>query len=160
MPTPLLVRLTGRNAINIVNILLILLLVHGVWEVATNFARVHELMDAMEELLEGMGTILVALGVALEERETLLKFIGVYPQGLTPMQEAVDHHCHGYGLLLLLVGLFVEVAVYVIRMPNLDTIDFDPLLIAAGAVLSGLGAIALARLTWLLWRVRETEAAA
>jgi hypothetical protein len=72
----------------------------------------------------------------------------------------VDHHCHGYGLLLLLLGLFVEVAVYVIRMPNLDTIDFDPLLIAAGTVLSALGALALARLTWLLWRVRETRAAA
>jgi hypothetical protein len=70
MPNPLLVRLTGRNAINIVNVLLILLLVHGVREVAANFAHVHELMNEMEELLEGMGTILVALGVALEERET------------------------------------------------------------------------------------------
>lgn len=160
MPHPLLVRFTGRNAINIGNVLLVLLLAHGVWEVASNFARVHELMDEMEELLEGMGTILVALGVALEERETLLKFLGVYPGHLTPLQQAVDHHCHGYGLLLLLVGLFVEVSVYVIRMPNLDTIDFDPLLIVVGAALSALGAALLARLAWILWRLREPEQAA
>jgi hypothetical protein len=70
MPNPLLVRLTGRNAIKLSMSCSSFFLVHGVWVVATNFARVHELMNEMEELLEGMGTILVALGVALEERET------------------------------------------------------------------------------------------
>ena len=152
MPKSLLQYLTGRTAINLGNLVLILLLLHGIWEVLGNYARIAEMQDGMEEILEGLGTILVALGVALEERETLMKFIGVYPAGLTPLQARVDHHCHGYGLLLLLVGLFVEVAVYVIRMPNLNTIDFDPGLILVGAAFCVLGTLLLMRLTWLLWR--------
>ena len=144
--------LTSRTAMNIVNILLILLLIHGVYEVLVSLPQVSTLQHRMEDVLEGLGTILVALGVALEERETLLCFFGVYPADLTPMQNRIDHHCHGYGLLLLLVGLFIEVAVYAIRMPNLETIDFDPALLLIGAVLCAVGAVLLARLSWLIWR--------
>jgi len=153
MPKSLLQWLTGRTAINLGNIMLLLLLAQGIGEVLGNYQRIAEMQHGMEEILEGLGTILVALGVALEERETLMKFLGVYPAGLTPEQACVDHHCHGYGLLLLLVGLFVEVAVYVIRMPNLDTVNFDTGLILVGAGFCVLGAVLLARLTWLLWRV-------
>jgi len=152
MPKAVLQSLTSRTAINVVNLFLLLLLLHGISEVLSNFSRVAELQHGMEETLEGLGTILVALGVALEERETLMKFLGVYPAGLTPVQARVDHHCHGYGLLLLLVGLLVEVAVYVIRMPNLNTVDFDPALLLAGTAFCALGVVLLARLTWLLWR--------
>ena len=42
---------------------------------------------------------------------------------------------------------------YVIRMPNLDTVNFDTGLILVGAGFCVLGAVLLARLTWLLWRV-------
>lgn len=158
MPRTLLYKLTSRTAINFVNLLLIVLLVHGIVEILRGFDQVAELQHGMEEILEGLGTILVALGVALEERETLLKFLGVYPEGLTPVQARVDHHCHGYGLLALLAGLFVEVAVYVIRMPNLNTIDFDPALILAGTAFCALGVVLLVRLTWLLWRApREVQ---
>ncbi|MHC1753378.1 hypothetical protein [Humidesulfovibrio sp.] len=160
MSQSLLKPLTGRTAINLGNLVLILLLVHGIWQVLGNYGHIAGMQDEMEEILEGLGTILVALGVALEERETLLKFIGVYPAGLTPLQARVDHHCHGYGLLLLLVGLFVEVAVYVIRMPNLDTVNFDPGLILAGTAFCVLGALLLARLTWLLWRAPAEAAQA
>jgi len=144
--------LTSRTAMNIVNILLILLLIQGVYEVLVSVPQVSILQHRMEDILEGLGTILVALGVALEERETLLRFFGVYPADLTPMQSRIDHHCHGYGLLLLLVGLFIEVAVYAIRMPNLEAIDFDPALLLIGAVLCAVGAVLLARLSWLIWR--------
>lgn len=152
MQKAMLRNLTSPTAINLVNLFLILLMLHGISEVLGNFSRVAELQHGMEETLEGLGTILVALGVALEERETLMKFLGVYPAGLTPVQTRVDHHCHGYGLLLLLVGLLVEVAVYVIRMPDLETVDFDPAILLAGTAFCVLGAVLLVRLTWLLWR--------
>ncbi len=158
MPKTMLRNLTSPTAINLVNLFLILLLLHGISEVLGNFSRVAQMQHGMEEILEGLGTILVALGVALEERETLMKFIGVYPMGLTPVQARVDHHCHGYGLLLLLVGLLVEVAVYVIRMPNLNTVDFDPALLLAGTAFCVLGVVLLARLTWLLWRAPREAA--
>ena len=55
-------------------------------------------------------------------------------------------------LSLLLLGLFAEVAVYVIRMPDLNTVDFDPALIVISALLSFCGGIMMLRLSWLLWR--------
>lgn len=150
----LLEKLTGRTAINAMNVVLILLLAQGVWLILAGFPVEAEKQHALEEILEGLGTILVALGVALEERETLLKFLGVYPQGLTPLQAEIDHHCHGYGLLVLLVGLFAEVAVYIVRMPNLETVDIDPALLLAGTAFCALGALLLARLSWALWRAQ------
>ena len=44
-------------------------------------------------------------------------------------------------------------------MPDLDTVDFDPALLAAAAVLNVLGGVLLARLSWLLSRARLPEAA-
>lgn len=156
----LLRKLTSRTAINVGNIFLLFLLLHGIYAVLADFSHVDELQHGMEETLEGLGTILVALGVALEERETLMKFLGVYPEGLTPVQSRVDHHCHGYGLLLLLVGLFVEVSVYLIRMPDLETADFDPALLLGGTGFCVLGVLLLARLTWLLWSAPDGAAQA
>jgi len=150
--------LTNRLVIAAMNVLLIVLMLQGSLEVLSNFQLISEMQDGMEEILEGLGTILVALGVALEERETLMKFLDLYPRALTPVQARVDHHCHGYGLLLLLVGLFVEVAVYVIRMPNLKTVDFDPALIITATVLCLLGGALMARLTWLLCRASSEPA--
>lgn len=132
--------------------LLALLAIQGVWDIVEDFGSIDLHQHAMEEILEGLGTILVAFGVAAEERDTLLKFLHVYPEGRTPAQARTDHHCHGYGLILLLLGLFVEVSVYIIRMPDLNTVDFDPALIVAGCALSAAGAGFLLRLAWLLWR--------
>jgi len=46
----------------------------------------------------------------------------------------------------------VEVSVYLIRMPDLDTVDFDPAIIVLATLLCLVGGALLARLTWLLWR--------
>jgi hypothetical protein len=48
--------------------------------------------------------------------------------------------------------------VYVIRMPNLDTVDFDPALLLSGTAFCVLGVVLLARLTWLLWRAPREAA--
>jgi len=154
MSRPLINTLTSRQSIAAANILLALLMFQGVWDIGALWSQLDQYQHHMEEILEGLGTILVAFGVALEERETLMKLLGVYPEGLTPQQEQVDHHCHGYGLFLLLVGLFVEVSVYIIRMPDLNTVDFDPGLIVAGTLLTFYGGALLLRLAWLLYTTR------
>lgn len=146
----ILTALTSRQAIALVNLLLAFLMIQGVWDISGKALQIEAFQHHMEEILEGLGTIMVAFGVALEERENLMRMLGIYPAGRTPQQTAADQHCHDYGLFLLLVGLFVEVSVYIIRMPDIDTVDFDPALIATGAVLSVLGGLLLARLSWLL----------
>lgn len=152
MSKKLIIMLFNRNGIIIMSVLLALLMFQGFWDIVEDISHIEKQQHDMEEILSGLAAILVAYGVAMEERGTLLNFVGSYADGATPQQQRVDHHCHGYGLSLLLFGLFAEVAVYIIRMPDLNTVDFDPALIVASALLSFCGGITLLRLSWLLWR--------
>lgn len=70
----------------------------------------------MEELLDGFGGILVAVGVFLEERETLRKMSGfeVKNAALNDYLNEVAHH-NGMGLLLM--GLFIEIGTQIIEVP-------------------------------------------
>lgn len=151
MSKKLIAALLSRGGIIAMSILLALLMLQGCWDIVDDFARIDQRQHDMEEVLAGLAAILVAFGVATEERGTLLSFIGLYPDGQTPQQQRENHYCHGYGVSLLL-GLFVEVAVYLIRMPDLNTVDFDPALIVLSMLLSLWGGIMLLRLSWLLWR--------
>ena len=151
MSKKIVIVLFSRIGIIAMSLVLALLMLQGVWDVFDSINIIDQ-QHAMEEIIAGLAAILVAFGVALEERETLLKFVGLYPDGLTPQQGRMDHHCHGHGLSLLLLGLFSEGAVYLIRMPDINTLDFDMVLIALGAVLNLAGGGMLIRLSWLLWR--------
>ena len=151
MPKKIVIALFSRIGIIAMSIVLALLMFQGVWDVISNIHDITQ-QHALEEIIAGLAAILVAFGVALEERETLLKFVELYPDGLTPQQCRMDHHCHGHGLALLLLGLFSEVAVYLIRMPDINTVSIDPALIMLGALLNFSGGAILLRLSWLLWR--------
>ena len=152
MPRNLFLSMTSRKAIIALNVVLILLLLQGSFDILRNFHNLETHQPTMEAILQGLSTIMVAVGVVMQEREALLKFLKLYPHGLTPLQARVDRHCNGYGLAVILVGMFVSVAVYLIRMPDLDIVNFDPALIVLGALLCLVGAALLARLNWLLWR--------
>ena len=154
-----LVTLTHRWSIIIANAILVFLVLQGTWMILDHFGNLSAFQEDMETSLDGLGTILVAFGVALEERETLMRFLGLYPVRHTAPERYVDEQCHYHGLCILLVGLFMEVMVFLIRMPDLETVDFDPALLAAATVLNLLGGVLLARLSWLLIRMRFAEAA-
>ena len=158
MSKKIIVMLFNRNGIIVMSVLLALLMFQGFWDIVEDIQNIGQQQHDMEEILSGLAAILVAYGVAMEERGTLLSFLGSYADGATPQQQRVDHHCHGYGLSLLLLGLFAEVAVYIIRMPDLNTVDFDPALIAISALLSFCGGLTMLRLSWLLWRDPVEEA--
>ena len=152
MSKKLIVALLSRNGIIAMCIVLALLMFQGCWDIVADFERIDQQQHDMEEVLAGLAAILVAFGVATEERGTLLSFIGLYPEGQTPEQARENHCCHGHGVSLVLLGLFAEVAVYLIRMPDLNTVDFDPALIVMSVLLSLWGGILLLRFGWLLWR--------
>ena len=151
MSKKIVIVLFSRIGIIAMSLVLALLMLQGVWDVFDSINIIDQ-QHAMEEIIAGLAAILVAFGVALVELESPLKCVGLYTYGLTPQQVLMDHHCHGHGLSLLLLGLFSEVAVYLIRMPDINTLDFDMVLIALGAVLNLAGGGMLIRLSWLLWR--------
>ncbi|HMM38018.1 MAG TPA: hypothetical protein PKB11_04610 [Desulfovibrio sp.] len=155
----LLIVLTHRWAIAAANVVVVLMALQGTWDIIGHFKFLETHQEAIELGLDGLGTIFVAFGVALEEREGLMRFLGLYPARFTPQEHFVDEQCHYHGLSILLVGLFMEVLVFLIRMPDLNTVDFDPALLIGATVLNVGGAILLVRLSWLLARPKDAEAA-
>lgn len=109
--------LTHRVTLAFFNILLTVILFITLRD---SFSFVRDLshnVEAIEDLLEGIATIFVAYGVALEERDTLMKVFKLYPAFESPAQAATDKLCHFYGLSYLLIGLFMEVIIETVKLP-------------------------------------------
>ncbi|MBS0519429.1 MAG: hypothetical protein JSR90_12105 [Proteobacteria bacterium] len=104
-------------AISIFNIVILFPLVIAILEVALgiqNGGDFHEPMD----ILEGMGVVLIGWGVALEERHSLRHIFGLAGEVDENRQAAIDHSCHSAGLGMLIFGLFAEMCVEAVRLPN------------------------------------------
>jgi hypothetical protein len=70
------------------------------------------------EVLEGLAIILIGYGMALEEREFFRRKAGLLAAGDPARQEQLDDSCHQLGVVLLLLGLFSEIPVSLVEMPN------------------------------------------
>lgn len=70
------------------------------------------------EVMDGMGVIMIGYGVALEERHALRDLAGPLSRINRNWEAAIDKHCHSQGLLLLVFGLFVEMCIACIEIPN------------------------------------------
>jgi hypothetical protein len=75
-------------------------------------------VEGIDTLLNALGAIFIAYGVALEGRPILMKFFGLYPKYHTEKEETADRICEDYGLLLLIGGLLMEVAAEVVVIPS------------------------------------------
>ncbi len=76
----------------------------------------------------GIGVILIGWGVALEERQSLRELFHLAGGADEERQMAIDHDCHGVGVGALLLGLFSEVAIECIKLPNrvVNTSGIEP----------------------------------
>lgn len=75
-------------------------------------------LEELENTSDAVATIYIAYGVAAEERGALMDFSGVYPGLRNAAQDALDHASHYYGLSLLVIGLFMEIGVQLIKLPD------------------------------------------
>ncbi|MFH1136756.1 MAG: hypothetical protein V1816_11815 [Pseudomonadota bacterium] len=109
---------THRYTLAFINLVLLVILSNCLWEAFSYLTDAIDNAGEIEDVLDGLGAIFVAYGVALEERETLMRIFRLYPRLQNRLEEAVDHVCHVSGLLLLIVGLFMEVTVEAVKLPN------------------------------------------
>lgn len=109
--------LTHRLTITVMNLVLSAITLVTLWDTFLFLRDAIANANAIENLLDGVATIFVAYGVALEERDTLMRVFRLYPHLENPEQNAVDKLCHFYGLSYLLIGLFMEVMIEVIKLP-------------------------------------------
>ena len=106
-------------------------------------ADLHEAMD----IVSGMGIIMIALGVVLEERKAIREIFDLTNGPDEARQQQLDHTCHDYGVGQLVFGLFAAICIEMIKIPNSIgyTGEVDDWMIAGGAVFVVLGAFLLIR---------------
>lgn len=112
-----------------------------------------EPLKTAEEVISGLGVILIGWGVALEERHKLREIFGLTGER-EAREEAIDEACHRFGLGLLLFGLFAEIMVEAVRIPDdiINTSGIEKSVLAAAVALLGIGALLLLRQILVLAR--------
>jgi hypothetical protein len=107
----------------------------------------HGKLDEPMEILEGVGVVLIGWGVAIEERPSLREIFHL-EGGVNAAREAgIDVLCHSSGIGLLIFGLFAEIAVTAVRLPQhvVPTEGFDPVVLGISTVFVLLGVYVLAQ---------------
>jgi len=137
-PAPLARFLVNRTLLVLANLLLFFICLSIIREMLRLLGDPHNNSEELVSMAAGVAIMLYGYGVSLELRPTFMTTFQLYPHHRTPLQEAVDRMARRYGLLLLLTGLFLEVLVQVVEIPNriINTHSVEGLLfsIAAGAL--------------------------
>lgn len=161
---PLLVKLllvvTSRYFIVVINILLLLISALSLSEMPPLLYNSVDNLKEIEDILECLGVILIGYGVAIEERQAFMRIFRLYPAHDDPLQRVIDHYCHEYGLCYLLLGLFMEVCVAVVKIPNniINTENLEAIIFCVGFVFLVWNAVLMSRHCWFLLRPRVEDA--
>jgi hypothetical protein len=149
-----------RYGIVLFNCLLLLILASSLFDMAIMIKDPANDVDEMERTLEGVAAIYVAYGVLLEERESLLKIFRYYPRFASGQEGRTDHVCHDYGVLFLVIGLLVEVATGLVKIPDriVNTASLETALFAAGVALLAAGGDYTVRFCGKLLTIGEADA--
>ena len=70
------------------------------------------------DIAEEIGVVLIGWGVAMEERASVRQIFRLTGGTDEPFQAGIDVLCHSSGVGLLIFGLFSEIAVAAIRLPQ------------------------------------------
>lgn len=91
--------------------------------------------------------IMIGWGVALEERAVIRKRFGVTGRSDEAWQVHLDEMCHEYGVAQLVLGLFAEIAVAMIALPDriVNTAGLEYTLLTVAIALISIGALIQAR---------------
>lgn len=101
----------------------------------------HGKLDEPMEILEGVGVVLIGWGVAIEERPSLREIFRLNSGANEAREKGVDELCHSSGIGLLIFGLFAEIAVTAVRLPQsvVPTEGFDPLVLCISTIFVAIG---------------------
>lgn len=107
----------------------------------------HGKLEEPMDILEGVGVVLIGWGVAIEERPSLRTIFKLTETGDPAFEAGIDLLCHSSGVGLLIFGLFSEIAVAAVRLPNdiVPTEGFDEWVLCFSTLFIGLSAYVLAQ---------------
>jgi uncharacterized membrane protein YvlD (DUF360 family) len=143
--------------IALVNALILVPMVLSIIDVAGSVNRHGDTHEPVT-IASTIALIMIGWGVALEERAVIRKRFGVSGRADEAWQVHVDEMCHEYGVAQLVLGLFAEIAVAMISLPDriVNTVGYEHALLTVSVVLIAIGALIQARhilaLVATLWR--------
>ena len=148
--------LTSRSGVIAFNIFLIVLSAISLWVMIPMIydAASHSL--ELENISEYLGVIFIGYGVAIEERQTFMSIFKLYPEFQSTFQTQIDHICHEYGLCYLLLGLFMEICVACIKIPDaiINTENLEDVIFSISAVFLLGCAFLMIQQSWKLLQVK------
>jgi hypothetical protein len=105
----------------------------------------HGKLDEPMEILEGVGVVLIGWGVAIEERPSLREIFHLEDGPNEALEKGIDVLCHSSGIGMLIFGLFAEIAVTAVRLPNhvVPTEGFDHVVLCVSVFFVVLGTYVL-----------------
>lgn len=133
-------------AIALINLLILVPMVLSVWDVAQSVQARHDWQEPVS-IVTTIAVIMIGWGVALEERRVVRDMLGITGRADEARQDAIDLLCHKVGFGVLVLGLFADICVEMISLPdriiNVSGIEYE--LIGTSVVLIVVGAVVLAR---------------
>jgi hypothetical protein len=120
---------TSVPCFGVVGLLIVIPLSLGIYAASRDLLAGKD-VEHIADILEGLGVMLIGWGVAIEERSTLREMAHLMGSADEARQAAIDRVCHSSGIGLLILGLFAEICVESVRLPNdvMPTEGIDPLI--------------------------------
>jgi hypothetical protein len=143
-----------------VDVLLLFPMVLTILDVAQGVHRHADTHEAVT-ITSTVALMMIGWGVALEEREMIRRVFGVKGRPDEAWQVHIDELCHSYGVAQLVLGLFAEIAVAMISLPDriINTVGYEHTLLAIALVLIAIGTIIQIRHVFVmvatLWRAKH-----
>lgn len=133
-------------AIALINVMLLVPMGLSVWDVALSVLARQDWNEPVG-IVTAIAVIMMGWGVALEERHMVRDMLGMTGRKDEERQAAVDLLCHRVGFGVLVLGLFAEVCVEMISLPDriISVSGFEFELIAGAVLLIGAAIVILAR---------------
>ncbi len=151
--------LTNRYSLAVFNLLILAIIISSLRQMMPLAHNLVEDIGTFDDIADAIATILVAYGVALEERGTLMRVFGLYPRYHDIKQRVTDKLSETSGMIFLVLGLFIEVLVELLLIPNsiINTAGREWLIFLVNALFFIASAAALLFFTWQLLKPPPAE---
>ena len=117
-------------------------MVLSIFDVAKSMSA-HANPDELVSVMSTVSSIMIGWGVALEERDMIRRIAGGKGGPDEARQAMIDSQCHSFGVAQLVLGLFSDIPMAVISLPdriiNATGIEYE--LLWGAIVLIGIAAV-------------------
>lgn len=102
-----------------INLLLLLIFAQILIEVyRLTFPLLSHNLSTIDGAFDAAAILLVAYGVVMEESDSVMKILLLYKKNENVLNKKIDSVSHDFGLVMLILGLFIEIPVQLIKVSN------------------------------------------